>query len=151
MRVLRHIANTARHAESRTVIRSHITSRYTRRPNAPSQLAVSPSYTFSRPFSSTKVAHQSPTKQARPLDGITVVSLEQAIAAPFCTRQLADLGARVIKIERPGVGGLCPWLRHSRKRSSFALCLDEPLERKSGARCQSPGRSCSSDEIARAR
>src|SRR5665811_25593 len=40
----------------------------------------------------------------RPLDGITVVSLEHAIAAPFCTRQLADLGARVIKIERPGGG-----------------------------------------------
>jgi len=40
----------------------------------------------------------------RPLDGITVVSLEHAIAAPFCTRQLADLGARVIKVERPGSG-----------------------------------------------
>ncbi len=40
----------------------------------------------------------------RPLDGVTVVTLEHAIAAPFCTRQLADLGARVIKIERPGAG-----------------------------------------------
>lgn len=40
----------------------------------------------------------------RPLTGITVVTLEHAIAAPFATRQLADLGARVIKVERPGVG-----------------------------------------------
>src|SRR5580765_4634977 len=39
-----------------------------------------------------------------PLAGITVVAVEQAVAAPFATRQLADLGARVIKIERPGVG-----------------------------------------------
>ncbi|MGH3167590.1 MAG: CaiB/BaiF CoA transferase family protein [Trebonia sp.] len=39
-----------------------------------------------------------------PLEGITAVSLEQAVAAPFATRQLADLGARVIKIERPGRG-----------------------------------------------
>ena len=44
------------------------------------------------------------TTSGRPLDGITVVSLEHAIAAPFCTRQLADLGARVIKVERPGAG-----------------------------------------------
>jgi itaconate CoA-transferase len=43
-------------------------------------------------------------QKTRPLDNITVISLEHAIAAPFCTRQLADLGARVIKIERPGVG-----------------------------------------------
>ncbi len=40
----------------------------------------------------------------QPLSGVTVVSLEQAIAAPYASRQLADLGARVIKIERPGVG-----------------------------------------------
>jgi itaconate CoA-transferase len=40
----------------------------------------------------------------QPLAGTTIVSLEQAIAAPFATRQLADLGARVVKIERPGVG-----------------------------------------------
>jgi itaconate CoA-transferase len=39
-----------------------------------------------------------------PLEGITVVSLEQAVAAPFATRQLADMGARVIKVERPGAG-----------------------------------------------
>src|SRR5688572_13270632 len=39
-----------------------------------------------------------------PLTGVTVVAVEQAVAAPFASRQLADLGARVIKIERPGVG-----------------------------------------------
>ncbi len=43
-------------------------------------------------------------EHALPLAGLTVVTLEQAVAAPFATRQLADLGARVIKVERPGTG-----------------------------------------------
>jgi itaconate CoA-transferase len=74
----------------------------------------------------------------RPLDGVTVVSLEHAIAAPFCTRQLADLGARVIKIERPGGGdfargydtqvdGLCShfvWV--NRSKESLTLDLKQP-------------------------
>ena len=45
--------------------------------------------------------------QSLPLSGITVVSLEQAIAAPPASRHLADWGARVIKIERPGKGDFC--------------------------------------------
>ena len=74
----------------------------------------------------------------RPLDGITVVSLEHAIAAPFCTRQLADLGARVIKVERPGagdfaraydarVGGMAShfvWV--NRSKESLTLDLKQP-------------------------
>jgi crotonobetainyl-CoA:carnitine CoA-transferase CaiB-like acyl-CoA transferase len=47
--------------------------------------------------------------QPRPLDGITVVACEQAVAAPLASRQLADLGARVIKIERPGGGDFARW------------------------------------------
>ena len=42
---------------------------------------------------------------ALPLDGLLVISLEQAVAAPFCSSRLADAGARVIKVERPGRGG----------------------------------------------
>ena len=45
-----------------------------------------------------------PPASPAPLTGVTVVSVEQAVAAPFATRQLADLGARVIKVERPGSG-----------------------------------------------
>jgi itaconate CoA-transferase len=45
-----------------------------------------------------------PVPLTGPLTGVTVVSVEQAVAAPFATRQLADLGARVIKVERPGSG-----------------------------------------------
>jgi len=77
----------------------------------------------------------------RPLDGITVISLEQAVSAPFCTRQLADYGARVIKIERPGEGdfarrydrsvnGLSSyfvWL--NRSKESVTLDLTQPSAR----------------------
>lgn len=64
-----------------------------------------------------------------PLEGMTVVSLEQAVAAPFATRQLADLGARVIKVERPGVGDFA---RHydekSRGLSSHFVWLNRSKE-----------------------
>lgn len=69
-----------------------------------------------------------------PLEGLTVISLEQAVAAPFATRQLADLGARVIKVERPGKGDFArdydnkvngmsshfTWLN----RTKESICLD---------------------------
>ncbi len=75
------------------------------------------------------------------LDGILVVALEHAVAAPFATRQLADLGARVVKIERPGVGDFSReydrtvhgqasyfvWL--NRGKESVALDLKDPGDR----------------------
>jgi itaconate CoA-transferase len=78
--------------------------------------------------------------RVRPLDHITVVSLEHAIAAPFCTRQLADLGARVIKVERPGAGDFARaydqrakgqsshfvWV--NRSKESLALDLKDPQD-----------------------
>ena len=78
--------------------------------------------------------------KVRPLDHITVVSLEHAIAAPFCTRQLADLGARVIKVERSGAGDFARaydqrakgqsshfvWV--NRSKESLALDLKEPQD-----------------------
>ncbi|GAB3881320.1 CaiB/BaiF CoA transferase family protein [Terrabacter terrigena] len=77
----------------------------------------------------------------RPLEGTTIVSIEQAVAAPFATRQLADLGARVIKIERPGTGDFARdydetvrgmsshfvWL--NRSKESLALDLKSELGR----------------------
>src|SRR5215831_13336670 len=77
----------------------------------------------------------------RPLDGITVVALEQAVAAPFATRQLADLGARVIKIERPdggdfargydatvnGLSSYFVWL--NRSKESLTLDVKRPAGR----------------------
>tara|TARA_B110000977_G_scaffold188215_1_gene256205 strand:+ start:840 stop:1040 length:201 start_codon:yes stop_codon:yes gene_type:complete len=43
----------------------------------------------------------------RPLNGLTVVDFSQFLSGPLCGLKLADLGARVIKVERPGVGDLC--------------------------------------------
>ncbi|WP_286996850.1 MULTISPECIES: CaiB/BaiF CoA transferase family protein [Comamonas] len=78
------------------------------------------------------------SERPRPLDGITVISLEHAVAAPFCTRQLADLGARVIKVERPGSGDFArgydqrvkgqsshfTWI--NRSKESLALDVKQP-------------------------
>jgi crotonobetainyl-CoA:carnitine CoA-transferase CaiB-like acyl-CoA transferase len=65
----------------------------------------------------------------QPLDGITVVSLEQAVAAPFATRQLADLGARVIKIERPGTGDFArDYDRTVHGQSSYFVWLNRGKE-----------------------
>ena len=64
-----------------------------------------------------------------PLDGITVVSVEQAVAAPFATRQLADLGARVIKVERPGTGDFARgYDRTTRGQSSYFVWLNRGKE-----------------------
>ena len=64
-----------------------------------------------------------------PLRGITVVALEQAVAAPLATRQLADLGARVIKIERPGVGDFARgYDRTVRGQSSYFVWLNRAKE-----------------------
>lgn len=76
-----------------------------------------------------------------PLDGVIVVALEQAVAVPFATRQLADLGARVLKIERPDGGDFARsydntvngessyfvWL--SRGKESVALNIKDAADR----------------------
>src|SRR5438132_2425834 len=64
-----------------------------------------------------------------PLSGITVVAVEQAVAAPFATRQLADLGARVIKIERPGGGDFArAYDRTVHGQSSYFVWLNRGKE-----------------------
>ncbi|HTU06386.1 MAG TPA: CoA transferase, partial [Trebonia sp.] len=65
----------------------------------------------------------------RPLDDVLVVALEQAVAAPYATRQLADLGARVIKIERPGAGDFARgYDRTTRGQSSYFVWLNRGKE-----------------------
>lgn len=105
----------------------------------------SPPYTpLSRQFSATSIHHgavpAASTGSQLPLEGITVLSLEQAIAAPFCTRQLADLGARVIKVERPVVGDFARqydqrvrgqsshFVWTNRSKESLALDLKQPKD-----------------------
>src|SRR5881394_3055735 len=82
----------------------------------------------------------------QPLKGITVVAVEQAVAAPFATRQLADLGARVIKIERPdggdfargydttvkGLSSYFVWL--NRSKESLTLDMKRPIAKSILAR-----------------
>jgi len=72
------------------------------------------------------------TKQpqgVRPLDHITVVSLEHAVAAPFCTRHLADLGARVIKVERPELGDFArAYDQRARGQSSHFVWVNRSKE-----------------------
>jgi itaconate CoA-transferase len=85
---------------------------------------------------------EGPQVMALPLEGITVVAVEQAAAAPFATRQLADLGARVIKVERPDGGDFARhyddavegqsayfvWL--NRSKESLVLDLKQPSPRR---------------------
>lgn len=78
---------------------------------------------------STPPASRPAPRGLRPLEGITVVSLEQAVAAPFASRQLADLGARVIKIERPGVGDFARAYDQSVKgQSAYFVWLNRSKE-----------------------
>jgi itaconate CoA-transferase len=87
----------------------------------------------------------------RPLDGITVVSLEHAVSAPFCTRQLADYGARVIKIERPGEGDFARrYDRTVNGLSSYFVWLNRAKESVTLDLVQPAGRSVLDALLARA-
>ncbi len=84
------------------------------------------------------MTHPEAASATLPLAGVTVVSLEHAIAAPLATRHLADLGARVIKVERPGVGDFARAYDHrvaglashfvwvNRSKESLTLDLKQP-------------------------
>jgi crotonobetainyl-CoA:carnitine CoA-transferase CaiB-like acyl-CoA transferase len=86
-----------------------------------------------------------------PLDGITVVSLEQAVSAPFCTRQLADYGARVIKIERPGEGDFArKYDRAVNGLSSYFVWLNRSKESVTLDVAQAAGREVIDRLLARA-
>ena len=99
---------------------------------------------------------------ALPLEGVTVVSLEQAVAAPFATRQLADLGARVIKVERPrglatsrgcttprSAGCRAISCGSNRSKESLTLDLQAPAGGRSAAAADRPRRTCFRPETSR--
>ncbi len=84
---------------------------------------------------------QASTHGTRPLDGVLVVALEQAVAAPYCTSRLADAGARVIKIERPegdfargydravhGESSYCVWINRGKESIALNLKQSEDLQ-----------------------
>jgi crotonobetainyl-CoA:carnitine CoA-transferase CaiB-like acyl-CoA transferase len=81
----------------------------------------------SRKVKGTDNGRQEPGLPSRglPLAGLLVVSVEQAVAAPYATRQLADLGARVIKVERPGPGDFARgYDRTVHRQSSYFVWLN---------------------------
>jgi itaconate CoA-transferase len=103
---------------------------------------------------------------ALPLEGITVVSLEQAVAAPFATRQLADMGAWVIKVERPEKGDFARsydeivrelpshfvWINRSKLSATSPATAPLALTRtKRPMTCSSSARPASSPSRARPR
>lgn len=93
----------------------------------------------------------SETKRKGPLSGLTVITLEHAIAAPFCTRQLADLGARVIKVERPGVGDFARAYDHrARGLASHFVWTNRSKESLTLDLKQSAGQQVLGELIARA-
>jgi itaconate CoA-transferase len=86
-----------------------------------------------------------------PLDGITVVSLEQAVAAPYATRLLADLGARVIKVERPGGGDFARTYDSSVKGlASYFVWLNRGKESVALDLKSAPGRAALTALVGRA-
>src|SRR5256885_1973011 len=82
-----------------------------------------------------------------PLEGLTVIDLTRVLAGPMCTQMLADLGARVIKVEQPGTGddarGIGPFVDGgsayflSVNRNKESIALDRSEERRVGKECRS--------------
>ena len=94
----------------------------------------------------TVSCHSPSMTASHPLSGLTVVSLEQAVAAPYCSSRLADAGARVIKIERPE-GDFARGYDKAAKRPVQLFRLAQPRQAEPGRRHQAAGgcRAAASD------